>query len=65
MLVLSRKVGESVIITTDMGETVRVCIEEVRGTRLGRSQVRISFDAPRHIEIMREEVLSIELGGES
>jgi carbon storage regulator len=47
MLVLSRRTGESVII----GNEVTVTVLEVRG-----DVVRIGIDAPRHVQVHREEV---------
>lgn len=47
MLVLSRRVGESVVI----GNDVTVTVLEVRG-----DQIRIGVDAPRHVQVHREEV---------
>ena len=47
MLVLSRRVGESVMI----GDDVVVSLLEVRG-----DLVRVGIDAPRHIRVYREEV---------
>lgn len=46
-LVLTRKVGEEVVI----GNNVRICVVSVEGRR-----VRLSFDAPRNVEINRAEV---------
>ncbi|MFL6062418.1 MAG: carbon storage regulator CsrA [Marmoricola sp.] len=48
MLVLSRKVGESVVI----GEDVTVTILEVRG-----DIVRVGIDAPRSVAVHRAELL--------
>lgn len=48
MLVLSRRVGESVVI----GENVVVTVLEVRG-----DVVRVGVDAPRSIAVNRREVL--------
>ena len=48
MLVLSRKTGESIQIDDD----IFVTVAEVKGGR-----VRLSFDAPRSIRIVRKEVL--------
>jgi len=48
MLVLSRKVGETIWI----GEDVEIVISEVKG-----DQVRIGIRAPRNIEIVRGELL--------
>lgn len=47
MLVLSRHAGESVVIAND----IIVTILEVRG-----DVVRVGIDAPRHIQVHREEV---------
>lgn len=47
MLVLSRRVGESVVI----GNDVTVTVLEVRG-----DFVRIGIDAPRHVQVHRDEV---------
>lgn len=49
MLVLSRKVGESIQISSD----VRITVTQVRGGR-----VRLSIEAPSSIRIAREEILS-------
>jgi carbon storage regulator len=47
VLVLSRHAGESVVIAND----IVVTILEVRG-----DVVRVGIDAPRHIQVHREEV---------
>lgn len=47
MLVLSRRVGESIVI----GNEVTVTVLEVRG-----DQIRVGIDAPRSIQVHREEV---------
>ena len=47
MLVLTRRNGESIVI----GNEVVVTVLEVRG-----DQVRIGIDAPRDVQIHREEV---------
>lgn len=47
MLVLSRRVGESIVI----GNDVVVTVLEARG-----DQVRIGVDAPRSVQVHREEV---------
>jgi carbon storage regulator len=49
VLVLSRKVGESITIDTD----IVVTILEVRG-----GEVRIGIDAPRDVVVHRSEVLA-------
>lgn len=47
MLVLTRKQGESIVI----GQDIVITVIEVRGT-----QVRIGIDAPRNVQVHREEV---------
>jgi carbon storage regulator len=47
MLILSRRVGEKLII----GENVTVTILGVKG-----NQIRIGIDAPRDIQVNREEI---------
>lgn len=49
VLVLTRKVGEQVLI----GEDIVVTVLEVKG-----DSIRIGFDAPRGIKIQRAEVLA-------
>lgn len=47
MLVLTRKVDQSIII----GDDIRIVIVDVRG-----DQVKIGIDAPRSVSVHREEV---------
>ena len=47
MLVLSRKIGQSIII----GNNVRIKIVEIRG-----QQVRLGVEAPDDVAIVREEI---------
>ena len=49
MLVLSRRIGESVVI----GDDIVVTILEQRG-----DIVRIGVDAPRHVQVSRQELLT-------
>ena len=48
MLVLTRKVGDRIVI--DGGIVIEV-------TDITRSQVRIAIDAPRELRIVREELI--------
>jgi carbon storage regulator len=56
VLVLSRRLNESIVLP-DLGITVRVVA--VRG-----GQVRIGVEAPHHVRVFREEVLSRELAAD-
>jgi len=47
MLVLTRKVGESIVI----GQDIEVTVLEVRG-----EQVKLGIRAPRHVAVHRKEV---------
>jgi carbon storage regulator len=47
MLVLTRKVGEDIMI----GDNIRVTITEIRGDK-----VRIGVEAPRDVQVDRQEV---------
>jgi carbon storage regulator CsrA len=49
MLVLSRKLNESIII----GDNVRIRIVGVRG-----NQIRLGIEAPDSVKIFREEILN-------
>lgn len=47
-LVLKRRVGQKVVIDPSITVTI---------TSIDRGSVRLSIDAPRHISIMRDELL--------
>jgi len=49
MLVLSRRLGESVVI----GDNVVVTVLEIRG-----DVVRLGVDAPREVQVRRQELLA-------
>ncbi len=55
MLVLSRKVGESIVIDGDVIVTVR----EMRGGR-----IRLSIDAPQDVLVLRQELIGTRLSRE-
>ncbi|MGH7128841.1 MAG: carbon storage regulator [Planctomycetaceae bacterium] len=50
MLVLSRKPGERIIVGEDIVITV---------VRITQNNVRLGIDAPRHVNIVREELCGI------
>jgi carbon storage regulator len=52
MLILTRRVGETVIIELPTGEKIQVAVLGVKG-----NQLRIGTEAPDDIQIMREELL--------
>ena len=51
MLVVTRKVGESLIIRAGK-DTITVSVEAIHG-----GNVRIGLDAPRHVQILRNELV--------
>jgi carbon storage regulator len=51
MLVLSRRVGERIVID----DQITVAVLEVRG-----NQIRLGIEAPKEIPIRREEVVACE-----
>jgi len=53
VLVLSRRVGESVVIGDPSSEQVTVTVLEVRG-----DVVRVGIDAPRSVAVHRAELLA-------
>ena len=52
MLILTRRVGETIIIETPAGERIEVTVLAVKG-----SQVRIGTQAADDVTILREELL--------
>jgi carbon storage regulator CsrA len=53
MLVVTRREGESVVIELPTGERIEIAVLAVKG-----NQVRLSTDAPRHLPIVRSELLA-------
>jgi carbon storage regulator CsrA len=51
MLVLSRKPGERILLRSDDGEEMEICL-----VRIGPNNARIGIDAPRRWNIVREEI---------
>lgn len=56
MLVLTRKVGEKVIIDTEISNDDFNHSIEIELLYIGDGQIRLGFKAPREITIHREEI---------
>lgn len=52
MLVLTRKIGESIIIQTSTGEEIEIVLLSIKG-----NQAQIGTEAPSDVTVLREEVL--------
>ena len=52
MLVLKRKLGEAIIITTQRGETVEIKVSEI-----SEGRVKLGIDADKSIAVLRKEVV--------
>ena len=52
MLVLKRKLGEAIIITTQSGETVEIKVSEI-----SEGRVKLGIDAEKSIAVLRKEVV--------
>ena len=50
MLVLKRKLGEAIIITTQSGETVEIKVSEI-----SEGRVKLGIDAEKSIAVLRKE----------
>jgi carbon storage regulator len=51
MLILTRRVGETLVMSLPSGETITVTVLSVKG-----NQVRIGTTAPKHIPVHRQEI---------
>ncbi len=51
MLVISRKVGESVIITLESGDKIKIKVTDIE-----RKKAKIGIDAPKEIGVFRSEI---------
>jgi carbon storage regulator len=51
MLILNRKEGQSIIITTDTGEEIEISILEIKG-----KYAKLGFSAPASVGVDRKEV---------
>lgn len=51
MLILTRRIGQAVVITTSLGEKIKVFLCNV-----GNGNARIGFDAGSDVTIHREEI---------
>ena len=57
MLVVTRRPGETLVIELPTGELIEVMVIRVNG-----KQVRLGTDAPKHLPVVREELLECEEG---
>jgi carbon storage regulator CsrA len=55
MLILTRKVGEEVVVTLPSGDELSLFV-----TRIIQGTVKLGFVAPDHIKIDRREVLDLK-----
>jgi len=51
MLILKRKVGQRVLITTPDGLRIEISVDNIR-----EKHVSLKFDAPRNVHILRQEL---------
>ena len=51
MLVLSRKDGQRITLTTESGDKITVCIDCI-----GNRSARVSIDAPKSVKVLRNEI---------
>ena len=58
MLILTRRVSETLVITTPDGTEIRTTVLGVKG-----NQVRIGVDAPKDVSIDREEIHDRKVAG--
>ncbi len=54
MLILTRKLGESVVI----GDNIKITVTDIRS-----SQIKLGIDAPKDVTVNREEVAKEVKGG--
>lgn len=52
MLVLKRKIGEAILITSKSGEQIEVKVSEI-----SEGRVKLGIDADRSISVLRKEVV--------
>lgn len=62
MLVLTRNIGERIVIDCGDGKRVVVCVSSLPN-RGGSTRIRLAFDAPPEFTILREEVLTRQGAG--
>ena len=55
MLVVTRRPGESIVIELPSRELIEVTVLSVNG-----NQVKLGTDAPKHLPVVRSELLEVE-----
>jgi len=56
-LVITRRPGEGIVIELPIGELIEITVVRING-----KQVRLATDAPKHLPVVREELLEREEG---
>ncbi len=59
MLILNRKEGQSIVITTEAGEEIELSILEIKG-----KYAKVGIQAPATVTVDRKEVSERKKGGE-
>jgi carbon storage regulator len=52
MLVVTRRTGEAIVIELPTGELIEMVVLSLKG-----KQVKLGTDAPKHLPVVREELL--------
>ena len=55
MLVLTRKIGERLILTTEQGERIEILLIAARCDK-----AKVGVEAPQSVKVMREELIQTE-----
>lgn len=56
MLILSRKVGEALVLTCPGGERIEVLVTDIRRVGTGRPYCKIGIEAPNAVHVRRDEL---------
>lgn len=64
MLILTRKPGENICIFLEDGREILIRVMPNRDKPYNRSSIKVGIDAPKSINIVREELLVVQLEDE-